>query len=199
MEKQEKLDKFYDEAHHFKNGVATLRKLAGACGLTETYKWSFPTYMIDDKNVIAISKFKTHFGVWFFNGVFLSDPNEVLENAQEGKTKAMRQWKFLSQEEIDKKGIIVYINEAIENQKKGLELKIAKKSKGKIILPTHLLSEFNKNKVLKDVFYNLTYSKQKEYTEYIDTAKQEKTKQSRLNKILPLILESKGLNDLYRK
>ncbi|SEL32065.1 Bacteriocin-protection, YdeI or OmpD-Associated [Maribacter orientalis] len=111
----------------------------------------------------------------------------------------MRQWKFLSQEEIDKKGIIVYINEAIENQKKGLELKIAKKSKGKIILPTHLLSEFNKNKVLKDVFYNLTYSKQKEYTEYIDTAKQEKTKQSRLNKILPLILESKGLNDLYRK
>lgn len=199
MEKLEKLEEFYNETHHFKSGVAELRKLALDCGLKETYKWSFPTYTFEDKNIIAICKFKANFGVWFFNGVFLKDSKKVLKNAHEGKTKAMRQWKFLSQEEIDKKGIIVYINEAIENQKKGLELKIAKKSKGKIILPTHLLSEFNKNKVLKDVFYNLTYSKQKEYTEYIDTAKQEKTKQSRLNKILPLILESKGLNDLYRK
>ena len=39
----------------------------------------------------------------------------------------MRQWKFLSQEEIDKKGIIVYINEAIENQKKGTRAKNCKK------------------------------------------------------------------------
>ena len=199
MEKLEKLEKFYTEAHHFKSGIAELRKLALACGLSETYKWSFPTYTFEDKNIIAICKFKADFGVWFFNGVFLKDPKKVLKNAQEGKTKAMRQWKFLSQEEIDTKGVVAYINEAIENQKKGLKLKITKKPKEKIIIPNHLLSEFNKNKELKDVFYNLTYTQQKEYTEFIDTAKQEKTKQSRLNKIVPLILDGKGLNDLYRK
>ena len=199
MEKQEKLDKFYDEAHHFKNGVATLRKLAGACGLTETYKWSFPTYMIDDKNVIAISKFKTHFGVWFFNGVFLSDPNEVLENAQEGKTKAMRHWKFSDLEEINVKGVTAYINEAIENQKKGIQLKVTKKLKGKIEVPPLLSQEFNKNPELKDAFNKLTYSKQREYIEYLANAKQEKTKLSRLIKIVPLILEDKGLNNIYRK
>ena len=199
MEKLEKLEEFYNETHHFKSSVAELRKLALDCGLKETYKWSFPTYTFEGKNIIAICKLKTYFGVWFFNGVFLKDSKKVLKNAQEGKTKAMRRWKFSSQEEIDKKGVIVYINEAIENQKKGLQLKISKKLKEKIIIPTHLLSEFNKNKVLKDFFYKLTYSKQKEYIEYIDTAKQEKTKQSRLNKILPLILEGKGLNDFYQK
>ncbi|WP_324023239.1 DUF1801 domain-containing protein [Maribacter sp. BPC-D8] len=85
MEKQEKLDEFYNEAHHFKNEVAELRTLALACGMTETYKWSFPTYMIDNKNIIAINKFKNHFGIWFFNGVFLSDPKNVLEKHKKEK------------------------------------------------------------------------------------------------------------------
>lgn len=199
MEKQKKLDKFYDEPHHFKNGVAALRKLALACGLTETYKWSFPTYMIDGKNVIAIGKFKTHFGIWFFNGVFLNDPKKVLENAQEGKTKAMRHWKFLNLEEVDKTSVTAYINEAIENQKKGLQLKISIKPKCKIEVPLLLTQEFNKNSELKDSFSKLTHSKQQEYVEYITTAKQEKTKLSRLVKIVPLILAGKGLNDIYRK
>ncbi|APQ18234.1 YdeI/OmpD-associated family protein [Maribacter hydrothermalis] len=199
MEKQEKLDKFYNEAHHFKSGVAELRSLALACGLTETYKWSFPTYMIDDKNVIAISKFKTHFGIWFFNGVFLSDPKKVLENAQEGKTMAMRHWKFSSKKDIDKKVVTAYIKEAIKNQKKGLQLKVEKKPKAKIEIPTHLTIALKNNVDLKTSFNKLTYSKQKDYAEYIATAKQEKTKLSRLEKIVPLIIAGKGLNDIYRK
>jgi uncharacterized protein YdeI (YjbR/CyaY-like superfamily) len=199
MEKQEKLDNFYNEAHHFKSGVAELRFLALACGLTETYKWSFPTYMITDKNVIAISKFKTHFGIWFFNGVFLSDPKKVLENAQEGKTIAMRHWKFSSKKDIDKKVVTAYIKEAIENQMKGLQLKVEKKPKTKIEIPTHLSIALKKNVDIKAAFDKLTYSKQKDYAEYIATAKQEKTKLSRLEKIVPLILAGKGLNDIYRK
>tara|TARA_R110002051_G_scaffold56554_5_gene105278 strand:- start:1576 stop:2175 length:600 start_codon:yes stop_codon:yes gene_type:complete len=199
MEKQEKLDKFYNEAHHFKSGVAALRFLALACGLTETYKWSFPTYMFNDKNVIAICKFKTHFGIWFFNGVFLSDPKKVLENAQEGKTKAMRHWKFSLEKDINKKEVTAYITEAIENQMRGLQLKVEKKPKTKIEIPTHLSIALKKNVDIKTAFEKLTYSKQKDYTEYIATAKQEKTKLSRLEKIVPLILAGKGLNDSYRK
>jgi len=198
MEKQEKLKKFYTEAHDFKGGVDTLRKIALSCNLEETYKWSFPTYMFENKNVLAICKFKSYFGIWFFNGVFLNDPKNVLENAQEGKTKAMRHWKFFSQDEIEEQVVTAYIQEAIENQKKGLQLKISKQPTKKISIPVHLLSEFEKNPALKDSFKKLTYSKQKEYTEYITSAKQEQTKLSRLEKIVPLILDGKGLNDLYR-
>ncbi|WP_299796307.1 DUF1801 domain-containing protein [uncultured Maribacter sp.] len=199
MEKQEKLDKFYNEPHRFKNEVAELRTLALACRMTETYKWSFPTYMVDNKNIIAINKFKNHFGIWFFNGVFLSDQKKVLENAQEGKTMAMRHWKFITLEGIDKKDVTSYINEAIENQKKGLQLKVEKKPKTKIVTPVHLSIALENNDEIKTAFNKLTYSKQKDFAEYIATAKQEKTKLSRLEKIVPLILAGKGIHDQYKK
>lgn len=199
MDKQEKIDIFFNETHLFKNGVAQLRTLAIACGMTETYKWNFPTYMVNEKNIIAINKFKNHFGIWFFNGVFLSDPEKVLKNAQEGKTMAMRNWKFSSAGDIDEKLVTAYIKEAIENQKKGLQLKVEKKPKTKIEIPAHLSIALENNVDIKDAFNKLTYSKQKDYAEYITTAKQEKTKLSRLEKIVPLILAGKGLNDIYRK
>ena len=199
MEKQEKLEEFFTAAHRFKNEVAVLRTLALACGMTETYKWSFPTYMVDNKNIIAINKFKNHFGIWFFNGVFLSDSKNVLENAQEGKTMAMRHWKFSSLEEINKTEITAYINEAIENHKKGLEIKVNRKPKTKIVIPTHLSITLENNNDIKAAFNKLTYSKQKDYAEYIATAKQEKTKLSRLEKIVPLILAGRGINDQYKK
>lgn len=199
MDKQEKIDIFFNETHLFKKGVAQLRTLALACGMTETYKWNFPIYMVNEKNIIAINKFKNHFGIWFFNGVFLSDPEKVLENAQEGKTMAMRHWKFSSAGDIDEKLVTAYIKEAIENQKKGLQLKVEKKPKTKIEIPAHLSIALENNVDIKDAFNKLTYSKQKDYAEYITTAKQEKTKLSRLEKIVPLILAGKGLNDIYLK
>ena len=51
---------------------------------------------------------------------------------------------------------------------------------------------------MKAVFEKLTPGKQKEYIEYINSAKKEETKKDRLEKITPLILEGKGLNDKYK-
>ena len=44
----------------------------------------------------------------------------------------------------------------------------------------------------------LTPGKQREYAEYIQTAKQDATKQTRLEKITPMILKGVGLNDKYK-
>ena len=57
----------------------------------------------------------------------------------------------------------------------------------------------NQNDNLNSSFKALTKGKQKDYNEYIDEAKQEKTKISRLEKIIPLILDGKGLHDKYKK
>ena len=57
----------------------------------------------------------------------------------------------------------------------------------------------NQNNKLFTSFKALTSGRQKEYIEYIDEAKQEKTKISRIEKIKPMIMEGKGLNDKYRK
>ena len=199
MEKSDKLKRFYSEKHHYKDGINRLRDLALRCGLYETYKWNFPTYTLDNKNIMAICKFKGHFGIWFFNGVFLSDPNKLLENAQEGKTKAMRHWKFTSLDEINESLVKTYISEAIENHKKGLHFKPIKNTDSRLSIPQHLSSVFETDRELEIAFQKLTPAKQREYCEYIESAKQEKTKLSRIDKITLMILEGKGLNDNYRK
>ncbi|NNE75454.1 MAG: hypothetical protein HKN31_00070 [Pricia sp.] len=199
MDKSEKLEKYFNEEHQFKDAIAILRSLALKTDLKESFKWSFPTYTIDNKNVLAICKFKNHFGLWFFNGVFLEDEKNVLENAQEGKTQAMRQWKFFSEDEIDTLAVSAYISEAIENQKKGIELRPNRKKKTETFqLPELLKKSLAKNPDLKKAFNELSPYKREEYSKYIAEAKQDKTKLSRLQKISPMIRNGKGLNDKYR-
>lgn len=52
-------------------------------------------------------------------------------------------------------------------------------------------------KDIQKSFLSLTPGKQKEFNEYIAEAKRETTKQSRLVKILPMIMQGIGLNDKY--
>lgn len=196
MDKIEKLESFYESEHPYKGGIALLREIALKTEAVEDFKWSIPVYTLDGKNVFGIGKFKSYFGVWFFNGVFLKDPKKVLENAQDGKTKGMRHWKFHDLEEVNEKVVLAYMNEALENQKKGLEIK-AEKTK-EIEIPELLQSKLDSDSVLKSSFENFTPYKQKEFCEYIAEAKQEKTKLRRLEKILPKIKDGVGLNDGYR-
>ncbi|WP_394970637.1 YdeI family protein [uncultured Croceitalea sp.] len=197
MDKSEKVEAYYEEEHHYKNAIGILRGLVLKTKLEETYKWMFPTYTLEGKNVLSICKFKGHFCIWFFNGVFLTDSNNVLRNAQDGKTKAMRQWKFTEENQIDKKAILGYISEAIDNQKNG-RISYPSKTSKPIAIPELLLTEFKKNKQLKNAYNTLTTYKQKEFNEHIATAKQEKTKLRRLEKIIPMILAGEGLSDKYR-
>ncbi|RIV69894.1 YdeI/OmpD-associated family protein [Flagellimonas aequoris] len=196
MEKSEKLEAFYEKEHPFKNGIALLRELALQTDCEEDFKWSFPVYTVNGKNVFGVSKFKGYFGVWFFNGALMNDQKKVLENAQEGKTKGMRHWKFFSLEEVDKKGVIAYMQEAIQNQKKGIELATAKPTKA--VIPDLLQTKLAENASLKSAFDAFAPYKQKEFCEYIAEAKQEATKLRRLDKILPMIEKGVGLNDGYR-
>ncbi|MEM7382336.1 MAG: YdeI/OmpD-associated family protein [Bacteroidota bacterium] len=196
MSTAEKIEAFYAKEHSYKEGIAVLRELALKTELEETYKWNFPVYTLNGKNVLGICAFKSHFGVWFFNGVFLSDPKGVLENAQEGKTKSMRHWKFLTEKDIDKAGVLAYMQEAQENQRKGISLSPGPKKE--TVIPQELSVALNKDSMLKALFDKLAPYKQREFCEYISEAKQEKTKQTRLDKILLMIAEGISLNDKYR-
>ena len=114
-----------------------------------------------------------------------------------GKTKGMRHWHFTALNEVDHGSVLAYMNEAIENEKKGLKI-TAEKSNGKTPVPELLQDVLAKNSSLKTTFETFTPYKQKEFCEYISEAKQEKTKLRRLEKILPMIEKGIGLNDAYR-
>lgn len=146
--------------------------------------------------MVGLGAFKNHFGIWFFNGVFLKDKDNLLEQAQE-KTKGLRQMRFESIDDIDKHAVLAYVTEAIENQKLGKEIKPEKKGKT-IVIPKELQIALETNKNFQAAFKALTPGKQREYCEYIELAKQEKTKMSRLEKIKPMILKGVGLNDKYK-
>ncbi|UOK42282.1 MULTISPECIES: YdeI/OmpD-associated family protein [Flavobacterium] len=165
--------------------------------LEEMIKWGGPVYTVNKKNVVGIGGFKSYVGIWFFNGVFLKDEKKILINANEGVTKALRQWRFASKQEIldNEKYILQYINEAIANEKAGLSKKPEKKE---TIVSELLEAELKNDTALAKAFEAFSPYKQREFLEYIETAKQEKTKLSRIEKIKPMILKGIGLNDKYR-
>lgn len=172
-----------------------LKSIINKTELIETTKWGGIVYVVNNKNVIGIGGFKNFFTIWFFNGFFLKDGLNVLVNANEGVTKALRQWRFTSKEEINEKHILAYIKEAIANEKEGKSIKPTKKSR---IICDFLDAKLDSDKELASAFEKFTSSKQNEFLEYIETAKQEKTKLARFEKIKPMILNNIGLNDKYR-
>ncbi len=198
MENSEKLEAYFEQEHSFKEGISILRDLALKTKVEETLKWGSPVYSTAGKNVFWIARFKNHFGLGFFNGIFLKDPKKVLVNVQKGKTQAMRHWRFKSIGEIDAPTIVAYINEAIENQKKGMRLIPGKKKKSALIIPNLLRETLDSNPKTKKAFSTLSPYKQRDFAEYISSAKQEKTKLARLEKIIPMINQGIGLNDKYR-
>lgn len=198
MDKQEQLDQYFEAASPWKSGILRLRQLISTTALIEDWKWNFPTYTLNKKNVIAIASHKTHFGIWFFQGVFLEDKHKLLRNAQEGKTKAMRSFYFTSLEELNEEIVLQYVLEAIQNCKDGKQVKVERK-KIEVVIPQFLENAFNQNSELQHNFNKLSPSKQRDYANHIASAKQEATRLRRLEKCIPMILEGIGLNDKYKK
>ncbi|MBT6004128.1 MAG: hypothetical protein HOG79_00295, partial [Prolixibacteraceae bacterium] len=165
--------------------------------LIETVKWGGPAYTINGKNVVGVGSFKSYVALWFYQGALLQDNAKVLINAQENVTKALRQWRFYSLNEINDKLVLVYLNEAIENQKQNKEIKPDRRKP--IEIPKELSETLNSVPELDNCFKKFPPGKQREFAEYISEAKRVETRLTRIKKITPLILQNIGLNDKYRK
>jgi uncharacterized protein YdeI (YjbR/CyaY-like superfamily) len=172
-----------------------LRRIILQSGLTETLKWGAPVYM-HRNNVIGLAAFKNHVALWFFQGVFLADEEKVLVSAGD-KTKALRQWRFSKGEMIREEMLMAYIQEAIMNDEQGLRIS---PSKAKVLpVPEILESTLHQVPALQRTFDALSPSCRNEYIHYINEAKREETRQKRVDKVLQLLAEGKGLNDKYKK
>ena len=94
------IDEFMENQGEHKKALIRLREIILSTGLIETIKWGSPVYTLNGKNIAGIGAFKSYFGIWFFQGALLQDLQKNLVNAQEGKTKALRQWRFKSIQEL---------------------------------------------------------------------------------------------------
>jgi uncharacterized protein YdeI (YjbR/CyaY-like superfamily) len=192
MEKEKHI---WDKNSQWPDELEILKSIISTTGLDETTKWGGIAYTLNGKNVLGLGGFKNYFAIWFFKGVFLKDEAGVLVNAQEGTTKSLRQWRFGSKEEINEKLLLHYINEAIEVEKAGMQVKPEKRV---FEVPERLQAEFDASPALAEAYTKFTPYKQKEFNEFVGSAKREETLLARIEKVKPLILEGKGLNDKYR-
>ena len=192
------VEEYLDKHSKWHDQLEKLRKLLKQTTLTECIKWGAPVYTLNNKNVVGLGAFKEHYALWFFNGASLTQNTKLLHNAQEGKTRTLRQIRFREKDDLPLAELKNYIDEAIELQKKGIKkpVKISKKTQ---VLPEVIKQQFKENPELETNFKALTPGRQREYIEHIDSAKQEKTKTRRLEKSIPLIMAGKGLHDKYKK
>ncbi|MNE58435.1 hypothetical protein D3C80_1534660 [compost metagenome] len=95
---------------------------------------------------------------------------------------------------LEKEAILkTYIHEAIEVEKAGLKVELKQTSEFKMAEEfQHRLDTFP---ALKTAFEDLTPGRQRGYLLYFSQAKQAKTRESRIDKSIPQILNGKGLDD----
>ena len=197
MKKVYSVEEYIETNNHWQNALELLRSIVLKTKLNEAINWSAPVYDLDGKNILGLGAFKYHFCIWFFNGVFLKDGQNLLINSQENKTKGLRQMRFNAFDEVNKDLVLAYVKEAIENQRAGKEIKVERKG-NTVNIPKELSAFFNNDQDLQLAFSALSPRKHREYCEYIATAKRITTKKSRLEKIRPMILNGVGLNDKYK-
>ena len=185
---------FYFGNGKWQKEIELLRTIVLDCGLTEELKWGCPCYTFEKSNIVLIHVFKEYCALLFFKGALLNDPDDILVQ-QTKNVQSARQVRFTNLKEIlDSKRILkAYIYQAIEVEKAGL--KVHFKQKHELIYPEEFQKKITRKPALKKAFEALTAGRQRAYILYFSAPKQSKTRESRIDKSIPKILEGKGLND----
>ena len=185
---------FFSKDTKWQEEYELLRMIALDCGLTEELKWGCPCYTFQGANIVLIHGFKEYCAYLFFKGALMADPNSILiqqtENVQSG-----RQVRFTSAKEITKMkaALKTYIYEAIEVEKAGLKVTLKKTTE--YAMPEEFKAKLDKNPILQKAFNALTPGRQRGYLYYFSQPKTAKTREARVEKYIPQILDGKGVDD----
>tara|TARA_R110000796_G_scaffold252645_2_gene390219 strand:- start:83133 stop:83714 length:582 start_codon:yes stop_codon:yes gene_type:complete len=185
---------FFEKDTKWKAEYTHLRSIALDCGLTEELKWGCPCYTFKGTNIVLIHGFKEYCAYLFHKGVLLKDTENILIQQTENVQSA-RQMRFTTLQEIATMEAILkaYIYEAIEVEKAGLKVEL--KETSEFNMPEEFKRALNESSDLKAAFEVLTPGRQRGYLLHFSQPKQSKTRESRIEKSIPLIFEGKGLND----
>ena len=182
------------KVHSWQEEMKQLRRILLDTELSEELKWSVPCYTFQGDNILILSAFKDYCALSFFKGVLLKDPDDILIQ-QTKNTQATRLIRFTNVDEIlaMEASLKAYIAEAIAVEKAGL--KIEYKDTSQFDFPDELLSMFEDDPAFATAFEDLTPGRQRGYLLHFSSAKQSKTRVSRIEKCMPKIFEGKGFHD----
>ncbi len=188
------VDVYISKCDRWQEELEKLRAILLDCPLEEELKWGVACYTFQKSNIVLMHVFKEYCALLFVKGALLNDPNGVLIQ-QTKNVQAGRQVRFTDIREIVEMEPILkaYINEAIEVEKAGLKVDYKKTTEFEV--PEEFQNKLHENPALKTAFTALSPGRQRAYILYFSAPKQSKTRESRVEKFMPQILDGKGLND----
>ncbi len=189
-----KVDFYFSKAKKWQEEFEKLRMIILDCQLTEELKWGQPCYTFQKGNIVLIHGFKEYCALLFIKGALLHDAHSILTQQTEN-VQAGRQIRFTNVREIVEMETILkaYIQEAIEVEKVGLEVSFKKTTE--YTIPEEFQNRLDEIPALKTAFDALTQGRQRAYIFYFSQPKQSKTRELRVEKYIPQILNGKGLID----
>lgn len=185
---------FFEKKTKWADAYHELREIALTFDLNEELKWGCPCYTLNNSNVFLIHGFKDYCALLFMKGAIMEDPHQMLIQ-QTKNVQSARQIRFKTLDQIinQKATIKSYIQNAIKVEKSGVKVDLKK------TIEYHIPDEFKialaEIPELKAEFEKLTPGRQRGYLLYFSSAKQAKTRNERVEKYIPKILEGKGLDD----
>lgn len=188
-----KVDAYLRRARQWQVETKQLRKIILDCRLTEDLKWGKPCYTFQDSNILIIQGFKEYCALMFCKGALLKDAKGLLQKPGEN-TQAARQIRFTDARQVVEMEPVLkaYIREAMDAEKAGLKVEFKKNPEP---VPEELQKKLDEVPALKKAFQALTPGRQRAYILYFSAPKQSKTREARVEKCMPQILDGKGLTD----
>jgi uncharacterized protein YdeI (YjbR/CyaY-like superfamily) len=188
------VDHFFSSAKTWKVEYSRLRAIILECHLDEELKWGKPCYTCGSTNIVLIHGFKEYCALLFFKGALLPDPRSILVR-QTDNVQAARQIRFTSAQDIvGMEGVLkAYIEAAIAIEKAGR--KVDFKTTTEFTVPKEFQARLAERPELKAAFEALTPGRQRGYLLHFSAPKQSKTREARIEKRIPQILDGKGLDD----
>jgi uncharacterized protein YdeI (YjbR/CyaY-like superfamily) len=186
------VDTYLEASERWPEEIRALRPVLLAAGLDETIKWGKPCYTHDEANIALVQEFADDLALMFFKGILLDDPEGLLEEVGPN-SHAARRMMFTSLEEVEARAVAVaeYVERAVAIEDAGTEVPPRPAEE----LAPELAERLAGDPELAASFDGLTPGRQRAYNLHVSAAKQSSTRERRVDRIVPRILEGRGLSD----
>jgi len=201
VSKDKRIDAYIAKSKDFAKPILTrIRKVVHeACpDVVETVKWGMPHF--DYKGMMCgMASFNEHCTFGFWKAKLMNDYDKKFETI--GETAMGHFGRITSMKDLPSDAIIKkYVKEACRLNDEGLTVsRPAPKAKTPLKVPAYFKAALAKNKMAQMHFDEFSYSKKKDYVEWITEAKTEETRNKRMATSIEWLTEGKGRNWKYER
>ena len=174
-------------------GLAALRSLCRAAGLSETVKWGQPCYTHAGRNIAILGAFRGDFRLTLFDAALLRAPEGLLTR-QGPNSQTADAIRFTAAAQVPARAAAItdLLAQAMRHAEAGTRLV---RAAPRLDLPEDLSAALAEDPELAEAFQRLTPGRQRSHALHIGSAKSAAIRQARIAKLRPRILAGKSATE----